>query len=226
IEALAEVFRFLNVTFGVLKKEKCTGDPVRRLGNDYLFSELAQFNLDQIKAAGAVKLITICPHCVRTIADDWRELGAEVSIEHHSEFLARNLARLPESAGERARVAIHDPCYLGRYRDSYNAPRQVIDRFDGIDEPVRSRERGFCCGAGGGRVFLGEEEGKRVNVERAEQLVATGASVIGSACPFCNSMLRDALPQTPGASDVKLLDIVQIAAASLPAKNVEPVKPE
>jgi Fe-S oxidoreductase len=187
---------------------------VRRLGNDYLFTELAQFNHEQIKAAGAIQLISICPHCVRTIGEDWKEIGAAIRIEHHSEFLARNIGRLPAS-DDRAKTAIHDPCYLGRYRGLYEPPREVMDRSNSIVEPERARERSFCCGAGGGLAFLGEEAGKRVNVERAEQLAATGASIVGAACPFCNTMFRDALAQI-SPSPPQLLDIAQIAAASLP----------
>jgi Fe-S oxidoreductase len=214
--ALVEVFRFLGVSYGVLRKEKCTGDPVRRLGNDYLFTELAEFNRDQIKTAGAVKLISICPHCVRTIGEDWSEIGAKVDIEHHSEFLARNVGRLPDSAATRAKTVFHDPCYLGRYRGLYDEPREVVDRTSSIVEPERARERSFCCGAGGGLVFLGEETGERVNRARAQQLIATGASVVGAACPFCNTMFHDALAQI-SPNPPQLLDVAQIAAASLPA---------
>jgi Fe-S oxidoreductase len=217
--ALVEVLRFLGVSFGVLRKERCSGDPVRRLGNDYLFTELAQANLEAMKAAGAVKLLSICPHCVRTIGDDWREAGAEIQVEHHSEFLARNIGRLPGDQAERARVAFHDPCYLGRYRGVYDEPREVVACAAGVEEPFRTRERSFCCGAGGGLVFLGEETGERVNRTRARQLLDTGAPVIGAACPFCNTMFRDALAEL-SVEPPKLLDIAQIAAASLPKTDV------
>jgi Fe-S oxidoreductase len=218
IQSLVEVFRYLNVTFGVLKKEKCTGDPVRRLGNDYLFTELAEQNLEQIRAARVVKMISICPHCVRTIGEDWKEAGADVQIEHHSEFLARNINRLPDGGADRTKVVFHDPCYIGRYRGLYDEPRDVIERSASLVEPERTQNRSFCCGAGGGRMFLGEEEGKRVNIERAEELVASGAPMIGAACPFCNTMFRDALGQiAPGGP--QLVDIAQIAAASLPKRQ-------
>jgi Fe-S oxidoreductase len=216
IGALTEVFRYLGVTYGVLRKEKCTGDPVRRLGNDYLFAELASSNLEQIRSAAVVRMISICPHCVRTIAEDWKEAGADIQIEHHSEFLARQINRLPEGSADRAKIVFHDPCYLGRYRGLYDEPRDVIERSASIAEPERTQQRSFCCGAGGGRVFLGEEEGKRVSIERAEELVGTGAEVVGAACPFCNTMFRDALAQIAPATAPKLLDIAQIAAASLP----------
>jgi Fe-S oxidoreductase len=218
--ALVEVFRFLGVSFGVLKREKCTGDPVRRLGNDYLFTEVAEANRDQIKSAGAVKLISICPHCVRTIGEDWKEIGAAIKIEHHSEFLARHVGRLPADDSSREKTVFHDPCYLGRYRGHYDEPREVVDRTKSIKEPDRTRERSFCCGAGGGLVFLGEETGERVNKARAEQLAYTGASVIGAACPFCNTMFRDALAQI-SPNPPQLLDIAQIAAASLPKTTPE-----
>ncbi|HEY1336597.1 MAG TPA: (Fe-S)-binding protein, partial [Bryobacteraceae bacterium] len=152
----------------------------------------------------------------RTIGTDWREFGATFPIEHHSELLARLQSKLPAPNGAaQGTVAFHDPCYLGRYRNIYDEPRQIAARAGKLTEAPRSRERSFCCGAGGGQMFLGEEEGKRVNVTRAEELVATGAQVIGTACPFCQTMFRDALgtvTQTPP----KLLDIAQIAAASLP----------
>jgi Fe-S oxidoreductase len=216
--SLVEVLRHLGVTFGVLRKEKCTGDPVRRLGNDLLFQQMAEANIEQIKSANlsgkVTKLLSICPHCVRTIGEDWKEFGAAFQIEHHSELLARMQEKLPRRTDERERVVFHDPCYLGRYRGVYDQPREVIARWGEVADPGRARERSFCCGAGGGQMFLGEEKGRRVNVERATELAATGASVVGTACPFCQTMFRDALgtiSQTPP----KLLDIAQIAAASI-----------
>ncbi len=217
IQSLAKVMRHLGTTFGVLRKEKCTGDPVRRLGNDYLLSQLAEANLEQIKNSKVVKLLSICPHCVRTIAEDWKEFGADVQIEHHSEFLARHAAQLPASDGAKEQVVFHDPCYLSRYRGVVEEPRAIIARSATVLDPPRSRERSFCCGAGGGMVFLGEEKGKRISIERAGELVATGAPVVGAACPFCNTMFRDALSQV-SKTPPKLLDIAQIAAASLPEK--------
>ncbi len=214
ITAFATVMKYLGTSFGVLKKERCTGDPVRRLGNDLAFAQLVETNLSNLQTAGVKKIVSICPHCVRTIADDWREYGAEVSIEHHSEFLARHQSQLPsQENGER--VVYHDPCYLGRYRGVYDQPREVIGRTATVLEPARTRERSFCCGAGGGLVFLGEETGQRVNETRVKELTATGATTIGAACPFCNSMFRDALASTAPQNAPRLLDIAQIAAESL-----------
>lgn len=222
--AFARVLKHLGIGFGVLRREKCTGDPARRLGNDYLFGELAQANIEQMRRSGVRRLVSICPHCVRTILEDWREFGAEFQIEHHSELLARHLAQLPANQASRFRIVFHDACYLGRYRGIYDAPREVIARSAEVVNPARSRERGFCCGAGGGLAFLGEEKGKRVNLERAEQLLETRPDMVGAACPFCHTMLRDglaaAVPQPP-----PLLDIAQIAAASLDATSAADPRP-
>jgi len=213
VSAFAGVMRHLGASFGVLKKERCTGDPARRLGNDLVFGQLAEANLKALRQSGAKKLISICPHCVRTIAEDWKEFGVEVSIEHHSEFMASHQQQLPESSPEQT-VVFHDPCYLGRYRGVYNEPRAVIAKSATVLDPPRARERSFCCGAGGGLVFLGEETGQRVNETRARELAATGAEVVGTACPFCNSMFRDALTST-SENPPQLLDIAQIIAGSL-----------
>src|SRR5258708_3351641 len=158
-------------------------------------------------------MLTICPHCVRTISEDWREFGARFEIEHHSEFLARVKSRLPAS-GIQEKVVFHDPCYLGRYKGIYEEPRAVAAMAGEVIDPPRARHRSPCRGAGGGMVFLGEEKGKRVNVDRAEELLATGAGVVAAACPFCQTMFRDALAQI-SPTPPKLLDIAQIAAASI-----------
>lgn len=215
IGALVDVFRHLNVTFGVLKKERCTGDAARRLGNDLAFGQLAEQNLETIRAAAPKKIVSICPHCVRTMTEDWKEFGETPVVEHHSEFLARYRDRLPK-AESNGKVVYHDPCYLGRYREVYDAPRQVAALGGAVIDPPRARERSFCCGAGGGLAFLGEEHGDRVSETRAKELVATGAETVAAACPFCNTMFRDALVQVAnGKPAPKLLDIAEIAAAGL-----------
>jgi Fe-S oxidoreductase len=215
ILSLVKVLRHLEITFGVLKKEKCNGDPARRLGNDLLFTTLAEENIETIAQSKAVKLLSICPHCVRTMSVDWAEAGRTVEIEHHSELLERHKMRLPALAdGTREKVVYHDPCYLGRYRGVYDEPRSVLERTVEVVEAPRHRERSFCCGAGGGQMFLGEEKGKRINTARAEELVSTGAETVAAACPFCASMFRDAL-KTVSEKPPQLLDIVQIVARGL-----------
>jgi Fe-S oxidoreductase len=209
----ARIMRHLGTSFGVLRKEKCTGDPVRRLGNDLVFQQLAEANLETLKQNKVKKIVSICPHCVRTIAEDWKDFGISPEIEHHSEFLARHVDKLPHPSGN-GTIVYHDPCYLGRYRNVYEEPRAVAALAGNLIEPPRNRERSFCCGAGGGLAFLGEETGERVSHNRVAELVATGAQTIGTACPFCNTMFRDALAEK-GPSAPQLLDIAQLTARGL-----------
>jgi Fe-S oxidoreductase len=214
VVALVKVMRFLDASFGVLRKEKCTGDPVRRLGNDLLFQQLAESGLEALAQNRVKKIITICPHCVRTIQEDWKAYGTPPEVEHHSEFLARFVEQLP-SAQDQEKIVFHDPCYLGRYRDVYEEPRTVAALAGDLIEAPRSHERSFCCGAGGGLVFLGEEKGQRMSHVRADELAATGASVVGTACPFCNTMFQDAFA-AKGENVPELMDIAQLAARGLP----------
>jgi Fe-S oxidoreductase len=211
--ALVRVMQYLGASFGVLRKEKCTGDPVRRLGNDLVFQQLAEANLEAMAQNKVKKIVTICPHCVRTIQEDWKAYGAPPEVEHHSEFLARFAGRLP-SIQNQEKIVFHDPCYLGRYRGVYEEPRKVVALAGELVEAPRSRERSFCCGAGGGLSFLGEETGERVSHVRAAELVATGARTVAAACPFCNTMFRDALAAR-GEGAPELLDIAQLAAKGL-----------
>jgi Fe-S oxidoreductase len=225
IADFARIMDHLGTTFGVLKKEKCTGDPARRLGNDLIFQTLAESGLATFAAQKVQKIVAICPHCVRTIATDWHDFGIAPEIEHHSEFMARHKSQLPlpsTNNGERTtdNVVYHDPCYLGRYQDIYAEPRSVIQQQATLVEAPRSHERSFCCGAGGGLAFLGEETGERVSHVRARELAATGASTVATACPFCNTMFRDALTAvTPAdATPPQLLDIAQLTARNLPPR--------
>jgi Fe-S oxidoreductase len=164
-------------------------------------------------------MLSICPHCVRTMGTDWKEAGRTVEIEHHSELLARHKSRLPVISNEsKEKTVYHDPCYLGRHRGIYDEPRDVLGRSVDLVEAPRNREKSFCCGAGGGQMFLGEEKGKRINIARAEELVATGAETVAAACPFCASMFRDAL-KAVSDQPPKLLDIAQIVARGLEDKQ-------
>jgi len=187
---------------------------VRRLGNDLAFQQLAEANLEAMAQNKVKKIVSICPHCVRTIQEDWKEYGTPPEIEHHSEFLARHLSQLP-SVQTNETIVFHDPCYLGRYREVYDEPRAVVRASGHLVEAERHGERSFCCGAGGGLAFLGEETGERVSHVRAKELVETGAATIGTACPFCNSMFRDALA-SKGEGAPRLLDIAQLTARALP----------
>jgi len=223
VSALVQILRHLRVSFGVLRRERCSGDSARRLGNDLLFQQLAEANLETLTQAGAKKLLSICPHCVQTIQEDWKEFGSPPAIEHHTEFLARHADRLPSQRGGEKTV-YHDPCYLGRYREVYEEPRALVSLTGELVEAPRSRERSFCCGAGGGLTFLGEESGERISHNRAKELIATGASTVAAACPFCNTMLRDALAST-SASPPQLLDIAQLIARGLPGNDTQQGNP-
>jgi Fe-S oxidoreductase len=214
ITDFAKVMTYLGTSFGVMKKEKCTGDPARRLGNDLVFGTLAEAGLKAFATAKVQKIVAICPHCVRTIATDWKEYGVAPEIEHHSEFMARYKDRLPDQSKGGETIVYHDPCYLGRYRDVYEEPRAVVSRAGELVEAPRSHERSFCCGAGGGLAFLGEESGERVSSVRVAELVATGAQTVGTACPFCNTMFRDAIAGSERKP--QLLDIAQLTARALP----------
>ena len=230
IADFARIMDHLGTTFGVLKKEKCTGDPARRLGNDLVFQTLAESGLQTFATQKVQKIVAICPHCVRTIATDWRDFGIAPEIEHHSEFMARHAAQLPLPSTDNREpttdnsVVYHDPCYLGRYQSIYDEPRAVIAQQATLVEAPRSHERSFCCGAGGGLAFLGEERGDaRVSHVRARELAATGASTVATACPFCNTMFRDALTAItpPDATPPQLLDIAQLTARSHFVTRVE-----
>jgi Fe-S oxidoreductase len=250
IADFSRVMNFLGASFGVLRKEKCCGDPVRRLGNDLVFQQLAESNLEALAQTKTKKIVSICPHCVRTIQEDWKEFGTPPTVEHHSEFLARHADKLPRptsiaavhseslvsghdfsraekaanssgalapatTPGKPEKIVYHDPCYLGRYRNVYKQPRAVVKQSGQLIEAPRNHERSFCCGAGGGLVFLGEETGERVGKVRAAELIATGAQTIATACPFCNSIFRDALAEK-GEAAPQLLDIAQLTARGLP----------
>ena len=215
IADFAHVMNYLGTSFGVLRKEKCCGDPVRRLGNDLVFQKLAESNLEVFAQSKVKKVVSICPHCVRTIQEDWKEFGTPPPVEHHSEFLAGHANKLPAKRSGSESIVYHDPCYLGRYRNVYKQPRKVVKLAGKLVEAPRNHERSFCCGAGGGLVFLGEETGERVGQVRATELIATGATTIGTACPFCNSIFRDALAEK-GAAAPQLLDIAQLTARGLP----------
>ena len=213
VVSLARTMDALGISYGVLRTERCTGDAALRLGNDLLFQQLAEANLATLAEYKATRLVSICPHCVHTIQEDWKRFGQPPAIEHHSEFLARHL---PQSSAKLSaqKIVFHDPCYLGRYRGVYKEPRAVAACAGTLAEAPRNHGRSFCCGAGGGLAFLGEETGERIGEARARELAATGAQVVATACPFCNSMIGDAL-KSMGEGAPALADIAELAARAL-----------
>lgn len=218
--AFARILKAAKVRFAILgQEESCHGDPARRLGNEYLYQMLARQAIGTLSGYGVTTVVTSCPHCFHQIGREFPQLGGHFDVIHHSEYLTRLLAdgRLPlDAEGKALTVAYHDSCYLGRYNDVYDAPRETLRRalpVVTLAEPPRTRDRGLCCGAGGGRMFMEERTGKRINVERTEELLATGADTLAVACPFCLTMIKEGTEALGSATPV--LDIAEVVAARL-----------
>jgi Fe-S oxidoreductase len=219
LRSMFGILRAKQVRFGVLSKEQCNGDPAKRTGNEYMFQELAKANIEDLKSAGPKKILTSCPHCVKTIGDDYRRFGYHVEIVHSSVFVAELLRDTPSVSGQGGKagtpeaVTFHDPCYLGRYAGKVDEPRELVVKFGGGDidfrEPVRNRDNPFCCGAGGGLLFADKEEepGSRISDVRLKQLHDTGANTVVTACPFCSIMLKGAQASVTG-NDTQFVDLM------------------
>jgi Fe-S oxidoreductase len=214
LRSLFEILRACQVRFGVLSKERCTGDVAKRTGNEYIFQELAKVNIADLKAARPKKIIASCPHCVKTIGDDYKRFGYEVEIVHTAVYVEELTRGLVAAAGPTDSVTYHDPCYLGRYAGKVDEPRALLSRFGGdVKEPERNRENPYCCGAGGGLLFADkeEEQGTRISDVRFKQLQDTGAATVVTACPFCSIMLKGAQTSAPPgspAAEIQFIDLM------------------
>jgi len=218
--ALAKILKSAGVRFAVLgREERCCGDPARRIGHEYLYTTLARAAVDTLNGRGVKKIVTACPHCFHTLANEYPQLGGNYEVVHHTEFIRELIraGRLKATVSDNAPLtAFHDSCYLGRHNNIYDAPREAV-RATGaaLVEMKRSRTESFCCGAGGGRMWMEEHLGdKKINIERTEEALSTGAGRIAVACPFCKTMLADGVKEK-GRHEVRVLDVAEMLADSL-----------
>jgi heterodisulfide reductase subunit D len=218
-KAFAKILHHTGTKFAILgTEESCTGDPAKRAGNEFLFQMMAFQNIQVLNGYGIKKIVTACPHCFNTLKNEYPQLGGTYEVMHHSQFLQQMLdsGKLAVQGGafKGKKITYHDPCYLGRANDVYEAPREVIEKLDvEISEMRRSRAKGFCCGAGGAQMFKEAEKGnKEVNIERAEEALDLNPDVIAVGCPFCNTMMTDGVKLKEKQDTVKVLDIAEMIA--------------
>lgn len=221
--AFVTILDKLAIKYAILgKEEMCTGDPVRRAGNEFMFQMMAYQNIQTLNNYNIKKIVTACPHCFNTLKNEYSELGGHYEVIHHTVFLQQLIdegkIRMQEGGSFKGRrITYHDSCYLGRANHIYEAPRKVLEALDAeLVEMKRCRSNGLCCGAGGAQMFKEEEKGDiRVNIERTNEALDTGAAVIASACPFCNTMLTDGVKNKEKEAEVQVMDIAELVAASM-----------
>ncbi|MCZ2222380.1 MAG: (Fe-S)-binding protein [Chitinophagales bacterium] len=222
-KAFATILDKVGIKYAILgKEEACTGDPARRAGNEFLFQMMAYQNIQTLNGYGIKKIVTACPHGFNILKNEYSKLGGNYEVIHHTELLQQLMeeGKIKIKEGGRfkdKKISYHDSCYLGRANNIYEAPRKVLEALDSeLVEMKRNKSNGLCCGAGGAQMFKEEEAGnKRVNVERAEEAIDTGASVIVSACPYCNTMMTDGVKLKEKEEEVKVLDIAEVIASSM-----------
>ncbi|MBK8946000.1 MAG: (Fe-S)-binding protein [Ignavibacteriae bacterium] len=215
-KAIAELFNKANINFRILgTEEKCNGDTARRLGNEYLAQMMMQENVETLNSYNVKKIVTGCPHCYNSLKIEYPQFGGNFEVFHHTEVLEKLIddgkIKLKENS-EKSKVTFHDSCYLGRYNQIYNSPRNSLNSVAGLEllEMERNKDKGFCCGAGGGRMFLEETEGTKININRTEEAIKTGAETLASACPFCMTMLTDGVKSFEKQEEVFVKDIAEI----------------
>jgi len=221
--AFATILTKVGVSFAILGKEElCTGDPARRAGNEFLFQMMAYQNIQLLNNYGVKKIVATCPHCFNILSNEYPELGGHYEVVHHTVFLQQLIdegkIRLKEGGPYKGkRITFHDSCYLGRANNIYEAPRKVLEALEAeLVEMKRCRSKGLCCGAGGAQMFKEEEKGQtRVNFERSDEALGTGAGVVAAGCPFCNTMLTDGVKHAEKEEAVKVMDVAELVAASM-----------
>jgi heterodisulfide reductase subunit D len=220
-KAIVKILNKCEVKFAVLgTEESCTGDPAKRAGNEFLFQMQAMSNIQILNGYEVKKIVTACPHCFNTLKNEYPELGGEYEVIHHTELIHQlfNDGKLTVEGGEfkGKKITFHDPCYLGRANDVYEAPRNVLQKLDAeLVEMKRCKSKGLCCGAGGAQMFKeGEAGDKEINVERTEEALSTDPGIIATGCPFCNTMMTDGVKNFNKENDVKVLDIAEMIASA------------
>lgn len=218
-KAFVRILNAAKVKFAVLgQEESCTGDPARRAGNEFLFQMQALNNVTVLNGYGVKRIVTACPHCFNTLKNEYPALGGTYEVLHHTQFINALMkeGRIKVEGGsfQGKRITFHDPCYLGRGNDEYEAPREVLLKLDAaLVEMKRSRAKGLCCGAGGAQMFKEAEPGQReVNVERSEEALALQPQVIAAGCPFCNTMLTDGVKHFNKEGEVQVKDVAELIA--------------
>lgn len=222
-KAFVTILDKLSIRYAILgKEEMCTGEPVRRAGNEFMFQMMAYQNIQVLNNYNIKKIVTACPHCFNTLKNEYPELGGHYEVIHHTTFLQQlidegKIKMKEEGSYKGRRISYHDSCYLGRANNIYEAPRKVLEALDAeLVEMKRCRSNGLCCGAGGAQMFKEEERGDvRINIERTNEALSTGANVIASACPFCNTMLTDGVKNKEKENEVHVLDVAELVASSM-----------
>lgn len=218
--AFAKILQKAGIDFAILgSEEKCNGDPARRAGNEYLAQMLMKENEATLRRYNVRKIVTTCPHCFNILSNEYMQVGGKYDVTHHTALIKQLLAsgKIRLSRERRNRLTFHDSCYLGRYNGIYDQPRNILSAIPGVEtvEMERSRDRGFCCGAGGARMFMEETIGERVNVERVEEALALKPDVIGTACPFCMTMMTDGVTAKERSESVAVKDIAELVWEAL-----------
>ncbi|TDI68649.1 MAG: (Fe-S)-binding protein [Bacteroidetes bacterium] len=218
-KAFAKLLNKAGIDFAVLgTEESCTGDPAKRAGNEFLFQMQAMANIQVLDGYAIKKIVTTCPHCFNTFKNEYPELGGNYEVMHHTQFLRAliNEGRLKVEGGKYKgkRITFHDPCYLGRANNEYEAPRELLQKLEvELIEMKRSKSRGLCCGAGGAQMFKEPEKGtKEINIERTEEAIETNPEIIATGCPFCNTMMTDGIKAKEKEDSIAVMDITELIA--------------
>jgi len=218
-KAFVKLLAKAGVEFAVLgAEESCTGDPAKRAGNEFLFQMQAMMNIEVLNGYEIKKIVTTCPHCFNTLKNEYPDLGGNYEVLHHTQFLKSLISDGKITVGggrfKGKKVTYHDPCYLGRANQIYEAPRELLEKLDAaLVEMRRAKRNGLCCGAGGAQMFKEPEDGKKdINIERTEEALHTGADIIAAACPFCNTMMSDGIKAAEKEGKVEVLDIAELIA--------------